>query len=364
MEWHNPHAFWLLLLIPPILWLQRRWQKPAGVRYSSLAAITQVGSSWRVRLRGFPGLLRVLGLILLITALARPREGHQQSRVSTQGVVMYLVVDTSGSMTEPMEYEGKRLTRLDVVKDVLADFIEGKEGMSGRKNDMLGLVTYARYANTVCPLVIKHDILSGFLAQTQTVTPGSEEDATAIGEGLRLAAARLHEAEKDIAARNRRLQSKTEKADLSGQEAEKAEDKPDFEIQSKVIVLLTDGEDTARSNPLQAARLAQEWSVKVYTIGVGNATPQRGLFSMMMGPGLDEAMLKQIAETTGAFYGRADDAEALRQIIQKIDKEEKTEIESVEYSLYEERFGPWAWAAFAIVIVELFLRSTLLLRVP
>ncbi len=364
MEWHNPHAFWLLLLIPPALWLQRRWQKPAGVRYSSLAAIAGIGSSWRVWLRGLPDLLRVLGLILLITALARPREGHRQSRISTEGVVMYLVVDTSSSMSEPMEYEGKRLTRLDVVKEVLADFIEGKEGMSGRENDMLGLVSYARYANTVCPLVIKHDILTGFLKQTQTVTPGSEEDSTAIGEGLQLAAARLHEAEKDIAARNQRLQSRVGQVDLSEPGAGKTEEKPDFEIQSKVIVLLTDGEDTARSNPLQAARLAKEWGIKVYTIGIGNTTAQRGLFSMMMGPGLDEALLKRIADTTGAFYGRADDAEALRKVVQRIDDEEKTEIESVEYSLYEERFAPWAWAAFATVIVELFLRSTLLLRVP
>ena len=353
MEWHSPHVWWLLLLLPLMIWLQRRFQRPAGLRFSSLQIAGQVDASWRVRLRYLPQLSRWICVICLIAALARPREGMQQTRVSTQGVVMYLVVDVSSSMLEPMAFQGRRMTRLEVVKETLDGFIRGEDGMSGRQDDLLGLVTFARYADTICPLVVKHDILTGFLKQTQTVTPNSELDGTAIGEGLRLAAARLHEAQKDLSERNRQL---------AGAESGETASKPEFEIQSKVIVLLTDGEDTADSDPLQAARLAQEWGVKVYTIGIGNSGGG-GLFAQLRAS-LDEPLLRRIAEMTGAFYGRADDADQLRQVIQKIDEEEKTEIESVEYSMYVERFSPWAWAALLTLSLEVLLRCTIFRRNP
>jgi Ca-activated chloride channel family protein len=301
-------------------------------------------------------------MVLLVFALMRPREGSQHSRITTKGVVLSLVVDRSSSMETKIRYRGESMSRLEVVKRVSREFVLGSEELEGRTGDMIGLITFAGYADTMCPLVQAHDAVVGFLEDTNTVQLESE-DGTAIGDGLALAAARLHKAEVEIQERNAKL--------LAEESGEGEVVKPEFTIQSKVIVLMTDGiNNRGRVSPLEAAELAKEWGIKVYTIGIGGQEQGRqvqglfGSFRLPTGRELDERLLQEIAQKTGGFYGRADDAEGLREIYQKIDELEKSEIESVEYSSYEERFGGWALAALCVLGLEMMLGYTIFRKIP
>ena len=202
------------------------------------------------------------------------------------------------------------------------------------------------------------------MQQTQVTPRQSEENATSIGDAIALAAARLDTIEEEITRRNAQLQAS---ANLEPDE----EIKPEYEIQSKAIVLLTDGRNNAgKYQPMEAAELARKWNIKIYTIGIGGAesvTRVQGLFGdflMPTGQELDENLLKAVAERTGGFYSRADDGEALREICNKIDQEEKTEIESVEYSRFEEKFSPLALAALIVLALEIAMSCTVFRKIP
>lgn len=363
MQLHNPWVLLLLALAPLTMWLLWRKGGRARLRFSSLRDAKTVRRSWQVQLRPLLAVARATCIVLLVLSLARPRQGSKYHKVSTKGVVLELVVDRSSSMNTEMDYQGKRLSRLDVVKKVLADFVAGGNGLPGRPNDLMGLITFARYADTACPLVHAHDALLGFLDQTDIVQSRAE-DGTAIGEGLALAAARLKKAETEIAQRNALLKATATTADNSPA-------KPHFEIQSRAIILLTDGINNAGDTlPAAAAELAKEWGIKVYTIGIGSGEAfvrVQGLFGSQLlptGQQLDEQLLKHIAHQTGGFYSRADDAEALRSIVEKIDQQEKSEIESVEYSRYEEKFHRPALAALAVLALEILMSCTIFRKIP
>ncbi len=363
MQLYSPWALVLLALVPLLFFLAQRRGGRANLRFSSLRNIRRAGVSWRIRFRPLLALARILCIILLILALARPRQGSKHSIESTRGVVMELVVDRSGSMQAETKYDGKWRNRLEIVKGALSDFIGGGSGLEGRPNDLMGLITFARYADTIAPLIHSQDTLLGFLKQVQLAT-GEEGDRTAIGDALAHAAARLHTAAVDIARRNAALKAETP-AD------EEPRVKPDFEIQSKVIVLLTDGQNNyGQYQPLEAAELAKKWGIKIYTIGLGSRdwfVRQQTPFGEQLVPireELDEGLLQEIAQQTGGFYSRADNAEDLRQICEKIDQEEKTEIESVEYSQYEEKFSRLAFGALAALLAEMALSCTLFRKIP
>ena len=341
----------------------RRRRARATVRFSSLAAAQSLASSWRVRFRGLLTLARIACIVLLVVALARPRRGSKHHRVATKGAVIQLVVDRSSSMAQQMPYKGSRLTRLEVVKRVLDDFIAGGDGLAGRANDLLGLITFAGFADTNCPLVHAHDAVRGFLKQTDTVQLRSE-DGTAIGDALALAAARLDTAAADIARRNAVLLAQADPANPE-------QVMPDFQIKSKAIILLTDGmNNRGRNSPLAAADLAKKWGIKIYTIGIGaheafsQIDTPFGLRYRPIGSGLDESLLKEIAQRTGGIYGSAGDAQALHKLFERIDQLEETEAESVQYSLYTERFAPWAAAALLALAVEMLLACTAFRKVP
>ena len=361
MQLYSPWALLLLFLVPVLGWLMLRKKSTAAVTFSSLDSVRNCPVSWRIRLRSLLVIARLVCIALLIIALARPRKGTVLSEFSTEGVAIEIVVDRSGSMSTEMDYYGQKLNRLETLKKVLSDFIVGKEGLAGRRGDLLGLITFARYPDTVCPLVLSHNVLLEFMKNTDVVRQRSE-DGTAIGDAIALAAARLQKAEEEIQQRNKKL-GKTGLASVT--------EKPDFKIKSKAIILLTDGQNnTGQYTPMQAADMAKKWGIKIYTIGIGSgqafATVQT-----MMGPikvpvenDLDEPLLKAIAETTGGFYGRADDAEAMHKIIEKIDKLEKTEVKSVQYTQYSEKFSPWTIAALAVLLCEILAGCTIFRKIP
>src|SRR5512136_2699464 len=164
MEWYSPWALLLLLVLPFLGYFLLRRKRGAAVRFPSLVDMRNCPVSWRLRLRPLLVVARLLCLALLILALARPRKGTVLSEISTEGVAIEAVVDHSGSMRTEMDYHGEKLDRLEVVKRVLKDFIEGdKRGLGGRTGDLIGMVTFARYPDTVCPLILSHGVLTEFL---------------------------------------------------------------------------------------------------------------------------------------------------------------------------------------------------------
>lgn len=364
MEWYSPWALLLLLVLPLLGYFMLRGRRGAAVKFPSLVDLKPCPVSWRLRLRPVLVALRLLCLALLILALARPRKGTVLSEVSTEGIAIEAVVDHSGSMRTEMDYDREKLDRLEVVKRVLKDFIEGdKKGLGGRRGDLIGLVTFARYADTVCPLVLSHGVVTEFLRQTQIVSVRSE-DGTAIGDAIALGAARLKKAEEEIQRRNVQL-------GFAGDSPAPRPSAPGFTIKSKVLMLLTDGRNnTGRYSPLEAADLAAKWGIKIYTIGIGSAqaytTVQTllGTFRMPTEEELDEKLLKAIAERTGGFYGRADDADALRQIVKKIDELEKTEVKSVQYMQYAEHFDWWTLPALVVLGLEILAGCTIFRKIP
>ena len=363
MQLYSPWVLLLLLTVPVLAYLSMRKRRRAAVKFPSLTDIKSCPVSWRIRFRPLLNITRLACITLLIIALARPRKGTVLSEISTEGVAIEVVADRSGSMQTEMDYYGDVLNRFEVVKKVLFDFINGdKKGLSGRTSDLIGLITFARYADTTCPMVLSHNVLLEFLKKTEIVRLRSE-DGTAIGDAIALAAARLKKAEEEIIQRKNRL--------LESGEDVPEEQQGGFKIKSKIIILLTDGMNNAGEyDPLQAAKLAKEWGIKIYTIGIGSAqsyttiqTPL-GTYKMPTGQNLDERLLKTIAETTGGFYGRADDAKTLHDIVEKIDELEKTEVKSFQYTQYAELFGPWTLAALLLLILEIIARCTVFRKIP
>ena len=275
-----------------------------------------------------------------------------------------MVVDRSGSMRAEMDYEGQKLNRLEAVKRVLDDFVTGdKKGLQGRTGDLIGLITFARYADTVCPLILSHNVLTEFLKKTEIVTLRSE-DGTAIGDAIALAAARLKKAEEELQRRNAQLgfggDGESEPAGFGG-----------FEIKSKAIILLTDGRNNQGDyEPLEAAELAGKWGIKIYTIGIGSDqafTTRRtplGTFRVPTQDDLDEGLLTAIAEKTGGFYSRAGDAASLRDVVKRIDALEKTEVKSVQYTQYAEHFGRWTLPALVLLGLEMLAGCTIFRKIP
>ena len=362
MQLHSPWALLLLSVVPVMAYLMLRKKGTATVRFPSLVDMRNCSLSWRIRSRPILKLARLICVALLIMALARPRRGTVLSEISTEGVAIEAVVDRSGSMQTEMDFFGQKLNRLEVVKKVLSDFIEGdKKDLKGRRNDLVGLITFARYADTKCPLVHSHNVLTEFLNKTDIAI--RSEDGTAIGDAIALAAARLRKAEEEIHQRKMQLAS-------SGENISDANESG-FKIKSRAIILLTDGINNAgQYDPLEAAELAKKWEIKIYTIGIGSAqaytTVQTslGTYKIPTGQNLDEGLLKRIAENTGGFYGRADDAKALRTLVERIDELEKTEVKSVQYTQFAERFGWWTLAALLVLSAEMLTRCTVFRKIP
>ncbi len=348
-RFESPWMFLLLALAAVAIYLHARGASRGTVRFPSTAAARNAGRSWRQRLMALPLIVRVLALVALAVALARPQMGTERVVDVSRGVAIEMVVDRSSSMAAEFQYRGQRVNRLDVALRLFEDFVKGRGELSGRPSDLIGLIIFARYADTICPLTLDHDALAGFLPTIRLVQRESE-DGTAIGDAVALAAARLHTAEEM----------------LSRQTGGAGE----YEIKSKVIILLTDGENNAGERSVkEAAELAAAWGIKVYAIGIGSQgettirTPL-GTYSVPMGRGVDTDALRTLAETTGGVYRVADDAQALESVYQEIDQLEKSEFESTRFLDYREMFVPFALASLALLGLAVALDATVFRRLP
>jgi Ca-activated chloride channel family protein len=381
-RFESPETLWLLALIPVLLiarWWMRRRLHPA-VPFSSLSHARELTGGIRRFFRWLPAFVRALALASLVVALARPQFGQGQVKTTTRGVAMMIVVDRSASMDEPYTLAGQQTSKIEVTRDVVARFVEGDgDKLKGRKGDMIGLVTFARFADTVCPLVRIHSTLVQLVKRVQLVgaTIAEPEAGTAIGEGLALAAARLRDVEREMTQRAKAAAAEKGLAPAPTPPNGSAQGQPgtdDFSIKSKVIVLLTDGEENmGEVSAAQAAQLCKQWGIKVYAIGIGaggiggRPGPQRlpnGMIVMRSGGGFDDRALKQVAEITGGRYFPANDPASLERVSQEIDALEKTEIKTEEFTNYDERFVAFAAAGAALLAFEAFLSAFILRRGP
>lgn len=322
--------YFLCLIIIPLLVLWHLYLKKKGKRFilfSSKKLIKSSDSTVKAFFIKNLFYLKLLALFLFITALARPQELSYYEKENKKGIDILISLDISGSMAS-IDFTPKN--RLEVAKDVIADFIQK------RSTDRLGLVIFAGTSYTKCPLTIDYDMLKYFLEETRI---GELEDGTALGMALATSVNRI-----------RNSKSKT-----------------------KIIILLTDGvNNRGEIAPRDAAQIAKDFNVKVYTIGVGtkgkapypviDANGRKQLY--MIDVEIDEELLKEIANNTGGLYFRAADKEQLQQIFDEIDRWEKTEISTKRYYNARDLYIYFIIAAFALFFLAEFTKRTILRTLP
>ncbi|MCK8480256.1 vWA domain-containing protein [Psychroserpens algicola] len=324
VEFLNKEFFWLFLLLPlAIVWyvFKRKYQT-AELKMSSIKGF-KVGNSILPKLRPLLFVFRLLALAFLITALARPRTSDETTKTkTTKGIDIVMAIDVSASML------AKDLlpNRLEALKKVAAEFIQG------RPNDRIGLVEYAGESYTKTPITSDKAIVLRSLRDIKYNT--IIEGGTAIGMGLATSVNRIK----------------------------------DSKAKSKIIILLTDGvNNSGFIDPKIASELAVEYGIKVYTIGIGTngmalspyTMSKNGTFQYRrVQVEIDEDLLNEIADVTGGRYFRATNNKKLKEIYNEINKLEKTEIEEIKYTTYDEKYRPLILIAIGLLLLEVLLRLT------
>ena len=359
LHFQNPEAFWLLVFVPVLvaLYVYRNRRRKSTIKFPALSIARRAVPSRRVRLRHIVPALRLFALCCFVIALARPQNAMEVEYTSTDGVDIMLALDVSGSMgtldmltraeqaklgvmnAERLLKSGDywKYSRLGYAKEVIADFIQK------RHSDRIGLSVFAGRSFTQCPLTLDYGSLLEILSAVNDST--ATGNGTAIGDGLMNSLARIKKSP----------------------------------AKSRVVVLLTDGKDNASLvSPLHAADVAKALGVKVYTVGVGKKkgkilgfqqNPWTGEISwaereITPEEGIDEDMLRGIAQKTGGRFYRAENREELENIYSEIDELEKTEIETVAYARYSEKFYPWLLVGALLILLELLLANTRFVRIP
>jgi Ca-activated chloride channel family protein len=321
-EFANPEFLWLLALLPIlILWhFFTRKKDTATLTFSNTNGLK---SNFLAKLKPFLYLLRLLAIGSLIVALARPRNKEVTTKTKTnKGIDIVMAIDVSASMLA----KDLKPNRLEALKKVAKIFIDK------RPNDRIGIVVYAGESFTQTPITSDKRIVKNTIRQLKW---GLLDGGTAIGMGLGSAVNRLK----------------------------------DSKAKSKVIILLTDGVNNSGSiDPKTATELAKSIGIKVYTIGLGtNGTAQMPYAKGMDGKliyrnlpvEIDEKLLKYIAKETEGKYFRATNNKKLSKIYNEINKLEKTKIEEIKYTNFEEMFRPFVLLAGFLVLFEMLLRFTI-----
>jgi Ca-activated chloride channel family protein len=339
MRFEQPWALLLLGLIPLLHWFRMRRPQDAAVRFFSTEPVAGLRVTGRARLARLPYWLRVAALCLFVLALARPKSGGDRQRETGQGIGIFLVIDRSPSMDLPISFEGRHTTRLALAKKLLQQFASGGSATAGthkgRPSDPIGIVAFARQPETVCPLTFAHDSFAGLLQGVHAPPSGHPEGFTAIGDAVVLAAARL-------------------------------KNSPQQNLKSKVIILLTDGENTAGAHsPVEGAQVAARWGVRIHAIGIAGGPPSALPNSLgVQQRFIAERDLNQMAAISGGIYRSAHDGEALQSIYAEIDKLEKSEVARTKFTGGTEEFAIPLQAALALLVSSSLLSASWLRRIP
>ncbi len=317
----NPEFLWLLILLPVIAYMLYKFNfvRLNNFKFSNLESFNF--KTLKSKLYPLINIFRIITLLLVIVALARPQEISNSTRTKTSsGIDIVIAVDISSSMLA----QDLKPNRLEALKTVASQFI------NDRINDRIGLVIYAGESYTKTPVTSDKDVVIKSLSDI--TFDGIIEDGTAIGMGLATSVNRLKESK----------------------------------AKSKVIILLTDGvNNSGFIDPSTAADLAANFEIKTYTIGLGTngnarapvALNPNGSFRFgMTKVEIDEELLKNVANKTGGLYFRATDNKKLEEIYNEINKLEKTELEEIKYSDSEEKYRLLIIAAIGLIFVELILK--------
>lgn len=328
--------FLILLIIIPLLFIASRWLHKRTIipvvrfsdfNHSFATSVEKMRQTFSVKALPMLKVLRFIVLALLIVTLARPQLSQSREHQLAKGIDILLVLDISESMRAE-DFEGAN--RIQTAKLVIKDFL------AHRENDRIGLVVFAGESFTLCPLTLDYPVLVELLSDVKL---GQLADGTAIGDALATATHRL-----------RVSQSET-----------------------KIVILLTDGENNAGSiRPETAAAFAKSFGIKVYTIGMGKEGGARipyadttfGKRYREVLTYLDENTLKLIASTTGGSYFRATDGQSLKRIYTEIDRFEKTKFEVANAIVRKELVGYFLIPTMLLLGIEILLRNTALRKIP
>ena len=329
MFFEYPKLLWLMI-VPALLVLHYIWLELSGrrphMRVSTSVPWMISGPSLMNIVRHVPFVLRTAALVLIVVAIARPRSSQKMERVDTEGIDIILAMDVSTSML------ARDFTpdRINASKDIAIEFI------SQRPSDRMGIVVFAGESFTQCPLTTDRATLINLMKEVQT---DLIEDGTAIGNGLATAVARMK----------------------------------DSDAKSRVVILLTDGvNNRGEISPQMAAEIAKTYGIRVYTIGVGTddetapypvMTPW-GVEIQNVKVEIDEALLAEIAESTGGRYFRATDNTKLAEIYSEINKMEKARTTVDSFPVYKELFGRYALAALLAILLGLMFNWFVIRRLP
>ncbi len=323
----HPQFLWLLLLVPLLIgWsLYRNKNRAIVWRVSTTEALRKFPVPLKVKWRPLLQMLNALTLVCIIIALARPQRTNVSESIDSNGIDIVLSLDISGSMLA----EDFKPNRLEAAKRTAAKFV------LERPADRIGVVIFSGESFTLCPVTIDHNVVN---EQLNGIQSGMLQDGTAIGMGLATAVDKLRDAKG----------------------------------KSRVVVLMTDGvNNTGLIDPQTALEIAKAFKIRVYTIGVGThgealypiQTPY-GTQKKMLPVQIDEPLLRQISKETGGRYYRATDNTSLQHIYDEINQLEKTKVEVNAYKQYSEAFFPFAFAAIALLMLELLLRYTYFKSLP
>jgi Ca-activated chloride channel family protein len=323
----NPGFLYLLILVPLLVaWYIYRFRtNTASLQFSSTEVFENTPASIRQYLFHGLAVIRILAVALLIIALARPQSSSRRQNVSIEGIDIVMGLDISSSMLA----QDLKPDRLEAAKDVALQFFRG------RPDDRVGLVVFAGEAFTQCPLTTDKTVIEEMM---DDIKSGIIEDGTAIGDGLATAVNRLRESQSI----------------------------------SKVIILLTDGQNNAGSlDPLSAAEIAKIYGIRIYTIAVGTygyapypvQTPF-GIQYQKMEVKIDEDLLRKMADMTSGKYFRADNNQKLEEIYKEINQLEKSKIDVTEFQKKHEEFLPLAVLALIFIVLEILLRISVFRSLP
>lgn len=314
MEWANPEWFWALALLPILMgvYFYRHFAKrKATFSFSSLQHANKLSGNWKAQLHWFTALIQWTGIALLILALARPQQKLTTIERNAEGIDIVMVIDISSSM----KAEDLKPNRFQAAREVAKEFI------NKRVSDRIGLVTFAMKSFTVVPPTLDYKLLSQLLDDLEM---GVIEDGTAIGMGIATGVNRLKESE----------------------------------AKSKVIIVLTDGQNNAGEiDPVTAADLALTYGIKIYTIGAGTRgtapypvqDPIFGRRYQNIEVNIDEEMLTSVAQLTGGKYYRATDSDELSRVYNEIDSLEKSKVEELIYTDFKDEYPLYLGLALLLI---------------
>lgn len=410
---HAMIAFVLMIVLLPIMFkFYFQNKKTVKVRYSSLKNMKSGVQSFKIKIRHLPFFIRVMLITCMLTAFAQPYleierenkpedshddkkkdkpiEERKKIKIPTEGISIQLVIDRSGSMGlgsnqgmkyNYIKYNGELMSKFDVVKEISKKFIigdhkeesKGQKGFSGRWNDLIGVFTFARYPFIACPLTLRHELVIDYINKLEVVGPreSQEEDGTYIGYALERAVLQIIDAK------------------------ERAQKENSYHVKNSIIILITDGkqaisreEDLADRHksllPTEAAKIAAKHGIKVYTIGIMPETIYlengTALSARQIGLGdFDATEIKKVAEITNGVYFSAQDADALTNIYEEINKIEKSSIpdqKEVDVLIKKEKsmnqkkiekvqiFSYLLWGALVFLLLEVFLTQYYFRRIP